>query len=168
MARKLITSIDTRHPLYQMLPEQRDPLRLKESWMTRILNIKQALEMRGYPVGLHADLQLEIADELVPSNQGLWHLKIADGKGDAERIGDLDLPADARRVGGSATPPSTATSPPPTGKLRTSIRHLAPLYSGYVNAELLAQTGRIQADSSTQRLASSIFAGSSPWMPDFF
>jgi predicted acetyltransferase len=155
MARKLVASVDTRHPLYQMLPEQRDPLKLKESWMTRILNLKEALEARGYAAGLQAELKLEIADELVPSNQGLWQLKIADGRAHAERIGDLD-------------PSAQADAAPSDGTLRTSIRHLAPLYSGYVSAELLAQTGRIQASTSCQRQASALFSGSPPWMPDFF
>lgn len=159
MARRLVASVDTRHPLYQLLPEQRDPVKLKESWMTRILNLKQALEARGYPRGLNAELQLEVEDQLVPANQGTWLLKIVDGQGEAARVGELP--------GASATETSR-TSHPPAGTVRAGIRHLAPLYSGHLNAELLTQTGRIQADLDTQRMASAIFAGNGPWMPDFF
>lgn len=156
MARRLVASIDTRHPLYQLMPEQRDPLKLKESWMTRILNVKKALEARGYAPGLNAELQFEIEDPLIERNHGVWRLQITDGRGSVQKLDEL--PRDW----------TAAAQSPADGTVCAQIRHLVPLYSGYLNAELLAQTGRIGCSAATQRLASSIFAGPAPWMPDFF
>ncbi len=154
MARKMIVSLGCQHPLYMTLPEQRDPMALKEAWMVRILNIKAALEQRGYPAGLNAELTLEISDSLIPTNQGCFALRIQNG---AAEVSEL-APSSA----------GSKSATPPTGTLRCDIRHLVPLYCSHVSAESMAQIGRIHADEHTLATATAIFAGPMPWMPDFF
>ncbi len=142
MARRVKVNVGANHPLYLAMPEQRSNMKMFECWMMRILSVPAALEGRGYPLGMSAELHFDIADDLIAANHGKWILQLTNGRAKLS-------------AGGK-------------GDLKISIRNLAPLFSGHVNAELLAQSGRLQAEHAIQAVASSIFAGSTPWMPDMF
>jgi predicted acetyltransferase len=134
-------------PLLHTLPDRRFALTVREPWMLRVLNIKTALESRGYPRGLNATLALDITDDQIDANTGAWTLTLADGRAAVEpRIPD--------------TPPDA---------LRIHIRDLAPLYTGFTSARTLRAAGRLDATDETADTADALFATpSTPAMVDMF
>ncbi|HEY9623198.1 MAG TPA: GNAT family N-acetyltransferase [Crinalium sp.] len=129
-------------PLTLVLPEQSAQSHSTERWMLRIVHVKHALEKRGYPPGLQAELHLDIHDDLLPENSGKFILSVANGQGQVTRAGN--------------------------GDLKIGIRGLAPLYSGLFTPAQLQLAGYLDAPDSTLAIATQLFAGPPPWMLDFF
>jgi predicted acetyltransferase len=142
MARRVTIHVGVHHPLFIAMPEQRSQVTVDEVWMSRILNVKQALQQRGYPSSMSAELHFEVQDDLLPANHGSWVLSVRDGEG--------------------------AVEPGGRGDLKLPIRALAPLYTGHLSAEILHVAGRLQGTDQTLALATSIFQGPAPWLPDMF
>jgi predicted acetyltransferase len=111
-------------------------------WMVRILHPKAALEARGYPVGLTAELHFEIEDSLLPENTGRFVLEVADGSG---RV----------RSGGRGT-------------IRAHVRGLAAIYGGWTTPRAARTLGLLDAPEAELAAAASVFAGPVPWMADMF
>lgn len=132
------------HPLLALLPQQIYQVVKRDYWMIRVVDVKRALESRGYPRGFTASVGLEITDALVPANHGTWMLEVADGTG---------------RV----TPGVKGLS------LRLDIRSLGPVYSGLWTPHQAAMLGLIEGDPRAMDAATAIFAGGgTPWMIDMF
>ncbi len=129
-------------PLLCSPEEQRFQHRGSERWMLRIVDVPAALEQRGYPEGVAADLHLEVADDLLQGNAGRFILHVADGSGKVTRGG--------------------------RGDLRCGVRGLAPLYSSMLVPQELARIGWIEGDPTTLATAARIFSGPQPWMADGF
>jgi predicted acetyltransferase len=130
-------------PLLNLTEECRvERSRFDHRWLLRIIDVRRALENRGYPEGVSGELHLEIRDDLLPTNNGRFVLAVAECRGEI-------LPGGA-------------------GDLRTDIRGLAPLYSGLFKPATLRMTGQIEADDHTLAIASRLFAGAEPWMPEMF
>jgi predicted acetyltransferase len=129
-------------PLLFLLPEQSQTLFRSIDLMLRVLDVPAALAARGYPPGVSAELHLEVADELLPWNNGRFVLRVADGAGHAE-------------TGGK-------------GSVRLHIRDLAALYSGYYTPQELALAGGLEASAGDLAAAGQVFAGPRPWLPDMF
>jgi len=129
-------------PLIFHLPNQGYKVTWYEQWMLRVVDVRGALEARGYPPALQAELSLEVRDDALGWNAGRWTLTVADGRGEV-------------RPGG-------------TGGVTLDIRGLAPLYSGYLSAEELRSTGLVEGTTDDLALASLVFGGPSPWMADGF
>jgi predicted acetyltransferase len=111
-------------------------------WMGRILDVRAALEARGYPA-VSGEAVLEVDDPLFPENRGPWRLR-------------------ADRGAVSVEPAGTAPgSPVPVGIL-------APLFAGFVTPDDLVRTGLLRGDDPRLPLLRALFAGPIPWMPDFF
>ena len=125
-----------------LLPEQTAKLRLSERWMLRIVDVVKALSLRGYPPGIETELHLQIQDDLIPENSGKFILGVVDGCGTVTKGGK--------------------------GELQLDIRGLAPLYSGLYSPQQLQLAGKLFATETAIFTATQIFAGVSPWMPDFF
>jgi predicted acetyltransferase len=132
-------AIDT---LSMYLPTQSAQIRFSDAWMLRILNVKTALEARGYPQGVELDLHLNVKDPLIPDNSGLYILSVTGGKG--------------------------AVTPGGKGDLQLDISALSPLYTGLFTPSQLEKAGYIQSTRNASLSASIIFSGGSPWMPDYF
>lgn len=130
------------HPALELLQQQRFRAELKDNWLIRVLDVKKALESRGYSRGCAAEVHLDIADDLLPANNGRFMLRVADG------IGQV-------RQGGHGT-------------LRTTIRGLAAMYSGFLSPKQARQLGYVHADDHSCDLAAGVFATSTPWMSDMF
>jgi predicted acetyltransferase len=129
------------------LPENAWKIRLNMHWMVRILDVKAALETRGYAPSASGALQLEIEDDVLSANAGTWALHVQAGKA-------------------SVTPSNTAGS---GAALRLSARALAPLYTGFMSAHELATLGWLEArDDASLALANGLFAGPLPCMSDGF
>jgi predicted acetyltransferase len=118
-----------------------------EGWMTRIVDVPAALSSRGYPSGLNAELLLDVADDVVPENEGAWRLTVSDGRGVVERA-----------AGGEGNTP----------RVTVDIRGLAQLYTGFAAPATLRRTGHLQGDDVACGAAAGIFGGSLPWMSDAF
>lgn len=115
-----------------------------ERWMVRILDLPSALAARGYPEELEQELTIEVSDDLLPANNGRFHLRVVDGRMTVER-------AQAATAG-----------------LKMDVRGLVPLYTSLFDARTLAMLGWIEGDERALRAADRIFSGPEPWMADAF
>ncbi len=129
-------------PVHFMLAEQHLKITDRIDWMVRVVNVRGALETRGYPISINGELHLDVTDSLLPENQGKWVLNVADGVGKVTKGGRGDLSVD--------------------------INGLAPLYTSHLSAHALQMAGLLSSDDPTLALATSLFAGPAPWMPDMF
>lgn len=125
-----------------LLPEQTAKIYRSGRWMLRVVDVCKALEKRGYPQRLEAELHLEVRDDLLFENNGKFVLTVADGRGKVTKGGK--------------------------GELQLNVNGLSPLYTGLFTPEQLQLTGQLQATETALAVATQIFAGSPPWMPDFF
>ncbi len=111
-------------------------------WMIRVLDLPAALAARGWPAHLTGELHLDVDDPLLPENGGRWVLEVVDGRATVTRGG--------------------------TGALRTGIRGLAPLYTGFFAPTALATLGWIEGDPASLATATRLFAGPEPWMAEMY
>jgi predicted acetyltransferase len=125
-----------------LLPEQSVKQKRIKRWQLRVIDIIKALEQRGYPLGIQAELHLLVQDDLVPENNGKFILNVADGRGQVAKGGKGDMKLD--------------------------ISGLAPLYTGLFTPRQLQLAGRLDATEVSLVAAAQLFAGVSPSMPDFF
>jgi predicted acetyltransferase len=116
--------------------------RLYHHWMTRIVDVPAALTARGYASILRGELALEIADDVIASNAGAFVLRVEDGHAEVKR-------------GGS-------------GGLRLHVRALAAMLTSHMTPYALAASGHLEGTNDQLAIASALFAGAPPWMPDFF
>ena len=129
-------------PAFYLLSEQRFKMLFRFYWMVRIVHLEAALAARGYPPGMEAELHLQVADDVIPGNNGTFVLTVSDGVGQSKKGGRGDLCID--------------------------IRGLSALYTGFLSAEALKTVGRIEGSGDVLRTASAIFAGPTPAMADMF
>ncbi len=125
-----------------LLPEQTAKVRFTQRWMLRVVDVVKALEKRGYPPGIQAELHLEVRDELIAENNDRFILSVSHGRGEVNKGGK--------------------------GELKVDIRGLAPLYTGLFTPHQLQLAGQVDATEIALLAATQLFAGVSPWMPDFF
>lgn len=112
-------------------------------WMLRIVDLPAALTARGYDHAVDGRLHLEIKDDLLTENSGRWLLSVADGKATVEPGGE--------------------------GHFAIDIRSLASLYSSFYSADELIRVGAVAAcDPGQVELASRLFAGPAPWVPELY
>jgi predicted acetyltransferase len=113
-------------------------------WMLRIVDVKGALEARGYPEGLIAELHFDISDEHVEANNGRFVLEVGDGRGTV-------------RPGGE-------------GRIRLHVRDLAAIYSGFVTPGDLPTlgTGTACIAEGDLALTGAVFSAARPWLSDMF
>ncbi|MDC0673697.1 GNAT family N-acetyltransferase [Nannocystis radixulma] len=130
------------HPLLELLPQQRHQSELLDSWLLRIVDVPRALAARRYAPAVSAELHLEVDDPLVPANHGRFILHVQGGRGEVEPGGH--------------------------GHLRTGVRGLACMYSGYTTPAQAALLGLVAGDPAVLRAAAGVFAGGTPWMSDMF
>jgi predicted acetyltransferase len=132
------------HPLLALLPQQICQVTKRDFWMIRVVDVKRALEGRGYAPGVRGEVTLEVADRLVPSNHGRWTLSVAEGRGQV------------RAGGGDAS-------------VRLDIRSLGPIYSGLWTGRQAALLGLVSGDAAALDALAAIFGGGgTPWMIDMF
>lgn len=129
-------------PFGWLLPTRPATVVRSVEWMLRIVDIAAALEERGYPPALSAELHLDVRDALLQQNSGRYILAVDDGRG-------------TLRPGGS-------------GRLQLDIRELAALYSGHADPQLLRVVGSLAGDAGSLALARAIFGTQRPSMADMF
>ncbi len=134
-------------PADPLLAVRREPVpalvKLWNIWMLRILDVATSMTARGWSPGVAGEVHLDItADEVLPENAGRWIVRVGDGRAEAERGG--------------------------RGTLRTDIRGLAAMYTGFHAPADLRAAGFVDADDATLASATALFAGPHPWMADHF
>lgn len=129
-------------PLLHHMPERAYEEARVAPWMDRIVDVAAALQARGWAPGRAGRLELRVQDDVLSANDGCWTLEVGDGRADCV-------------AGGS-------------GALQIDVRGLAALYTGFQPAEELAAVGLAEGSEGDLALASSLFAGPSPWMNDAF
>ncbi len=125
-----------------LLPEQSATIEKRDCWMLRIINLPVALSKRGYPPNVETKLHLEVTDDLIAPNNGKFCLQISQGWGEVTEGGKAELKLD--------------------------IRALAALYTGLFTPYQLQQAGYLEGSVAALATAAQLFAGSEPWMSDFF
>lgn len=130
--------------------EQRATIDSQLRWMLRLLDVEAALAGRGYPGGLSATLALEVDDPLVERNRGGFTVRVEGGRAEVQR---------------SAASPPRPGAPPP---IRLGAGALAALYTGYLPAEDLSRAGLAEGPPDSLSVATSVFAGPAPWLPEIF
>lgn len=112
-------------------------------WMTRLVDVRDAVAARGFSHAVRASVDLEISDPVAPWNGGRFRLEIAEGKGELHPGGD--------------------------GSVRVGVGALSSLYTGWSSPWHLA-AARLIDGGSEEDLAGlgAAFAGAIPWTPDFF
>ena len=113
-----------------------------EPWMLRVLDVRAALEARGYPAGVTAELHLDHHDDQLPENTGRWLVRVAGGRATVEPGGE--------------------------GRIRTTARGLSGVYAGAFTAESLAAPPHLAAAPDDLAQLTSAFAGPPPWMANHF
>jgi predicted acetyltransferase len=108
-------------------------------WMLRLLDVRAALESRGYPRGLRMALELTVSDAILPANARAIRLELEAGRG---------------RV-----------VPVPRARLRVDVGTLAALYTGWLDPHAAVRIGRLAgaSDADVERLRL-IFGGPKPWL----
>ena len=123
--------------------EQAPTVAFQMRWMLRILDVRAALEARGYLPGLTGRIVLEVSDELVDRNRGRFTLEVTGGRGQVAPGGEG-----------------------PT--VSVDVRGLAALYSGFLSAEELSRAGLADGSGDALAAATALFAGPAPWLPEIF
>ncbi|MGB3616055.1 MAG: GNAT family N-acetyltransferase [Elainellaceae cyanobacterium] len=129
-------------PMALLLPDSTAGLKALQNWWLRLVNVPQALEARGYAQAIGATLTLNVIDAILPANQGCWTLEVADGCGRVTPGGDA--------------------------KITLSVSGLASLYAGVLSPYQLRQMGWLEGSQEALAIAAAVFAGPSPWLPNFF
>lgn len=111
-------------------------------WMLRVVDVKGALEARGYAPGLSAEVHLAVRDDVLPANGGRYVLKVGAGRGHVERGG--------------------------RGAIDLDVRGLAALYTGLLTPQDIVLAGLGQGAGADLGVLASVFAGPTPWMRDEF
>ncbi|MEW6250449.1 MAG: GNAT family N-acetyltransferase [Planctomycetota bacterium] len=129
-------------PLLMQLAEQAWKVQNAATWMLRIVDVRGALEGRGYPPGVSTEVHFDLRDDVLPPNQGRWVLRVADGRGVVEPGG--------------------------RGSFALDARGLAAMYTGYQSPHDVLLAGRGTAPDADLAAAAAVFAGPQPWMRDAF
>lgn len=183
IAKRAVMDTGPAEPLLVAAAEDYSKVTHREAWMLRIVDLPKALEGRGYPSGLTAQVRLQVTDDVCPENAGGWLLQVQAGRGrilkDKAKGKDADAGIRGRRASaetrsarsrargrGVQTPgvrPGEAG-----GSVAIDIRGLAALYSGHLSAAQLQTIGLADGPTVALADATAIFAGPAPWMNDRF
>lgn len=129
-------------PLLIHLAEEVYEADMRNLWMLRIVHVANALQARGYPPGLQAELHLQVTDDVLPANNGTYVLRVKDGQATVEGGG--------------------------RGTLKADIRGLAAMYSGFLSAHDVVSLGVAEGPADQLAAANAVFNGPLPWMRDSF
>lgn len=140
--------VPAEHPALSMLAEHCGRTKLGSAWMLRVMDVKAALEARGYSSTIHASFTLRVRDDIVAGNNATWKVAIAKGRASVTTGHDAE-PA-----------------------IEVDVRALAPIFSGYQSPAALRLAGLVRCDDEAMlEAAASAFAnarGSTPWMSEIY
>ena len=111
-------------------------------WMLRILDVRGALEGRGYP-SIDAEATFAIEDPRYAENTGVWRLQLSNGEPKVE----LGSSHDRRPL---------------------SIGAFSSMFSGYLRPVDAVRLGYLDGDDPAVEALGAILSGPDPWCPFFF
>lgn len=129
-------------PLFLLIANQAYRVEHSWQWMLRILDVERALEARGYPHGLEAEIHLDVSDDWMAWNNGRLVLQVSRGRGSVRPGGD--------------------------GVVQADIRGLATMYTGHLSPTELLMTDYVHGPLDALDEVGRVFSGPAPWMPDMF
>jgi len=143
-AQKVILTVPIDDLTICYLNNPRMEVRIKPSFMARIVDLKSAWESKDYWPEARGEMVFQLEDSLASWNKGTFRLSVSNGQGKLEETQDpVDLSCD--------------------------ILTLTQIYCGYLNFEEAVAIGRVQIhDSRALELAHEIFRESRPYMNDIF
>lgn len=130
------------HPLVMLVEEQRLQPSWTFRWMLRLLDVRAALAGRGYPP-VNGEAVLAVEDGAFPDNRGPWRLVVEEGKVQVSSAEGANV------------------RPIPIGTLSA-------MYSGFLSPSDAVRLGLIDGDDPAVPVLARLFAGSPPYMLDFF
>lgn len=133
------------HPLSPYTGLQITRTTLHEVWMLRVVDVALAMSARGFPRGLEAQFTLAVRDNDLPENDGVWAVRVQDGRAQAHR----------------------AALPSPR-HMACCVRGLAMVYAGLATPTQAAAAGLVEGDAASLEALDGVFHGGTPWMSDFF
>ena len=130
-------------PLAALLPEKVVKVDDSYLWMSRILDVRLALESRGYPRSLKVSFNLRVDDPILAANGGSFRIEVAGGRAQV----------------------SAARSARP----RVGVGFLSAMFTGWTLARDAVRLGALTgATPGDVEKLEAIFAGPRPWMLDSF
>jgi predicted acetyltransferase len=111
-------------------------------WMLRVLDVRAALEGRGYPP-IDAEATFAIDDPRYEENTGVWRLQLSAGEPKVEQA----LSHDRRTI---------------------SIGTFSSMFSGYLRPVDAVHLGYLDRDDPAVVALDAMLAGADPWCPFFF
>jgi predicted acetyltransferase len=112
----------------------------RDRFMFRVVDVKKALEARGYPP-IDATVHLLVKDDVLEERDQRFLLRVQ---------------------GGQAT-----VEPGGAGLVQLDVRGLSAMYTGYLSATQAASLGYMKGDPSSARALEACFAGPAPWVADY-
>jgi predicted acetyltransferase len=113
-----------------------------QQWMLRVVDVRAALEGRGWPSSVRGELHVDVRDALLRENARRWVIEVGGGRAEV-------------REGGS-------------GAVTLDVRGLAGLYTGHLSGAGLRVAGLGDGSDEDLAKATALFAGPAPWAADFF
>jgi predicted acetyltransferase len=130
-------------PLNKVIPgNQARPEPSPQEWLLRVVDVRGALEQRGYPP-LDAELELDVVDAALPENEGRYVLKLSEGR-----------------------PPQVSSGG--AGRLRLDVRALSAIYSGFSHPSEMQAAGLLSGEARDVALLGAVFAGPRAFLLDAF
>jgi predicted acetyltransferase len=129
-------------PLLLQAREERIEITDVQRCMLRIVDVRLALEKRGWSPALRGEVHFDVRDPLLRDNARRIVLEVSGGRAEV-------------REGGS-------------GAVAIDVRGLAALYTGYLPAEELRVAGLCEGPDADLARATAIFVGPAPWLADHF
>jgi predicted acetyltransferase len=145
MSQRVMLFGGPRHVLASLVPLSKFDVNVTPPWMLRILDLKRALQQRGYSPWIEVDFDLDVIDPLLPDNTGRWRFMLRKGQAVVERS------TDHRRCA-----------------VRTSISGLVPVFTGLLAAEESRNLGLLEGDADALSQLTAAMTGPAPWMSDAF
>jgi predicted acetyltransferase len=142
MARRATLVTGPGDPLLLAAREEKLEVAEHLRWKLRVVDVRAALERRGWSPCVRGEVHLDVRDALLPENARRWAVEVAGGRAEV-------------REGGS-------------GAIAIDVRGLASLFSGFLPAEELRAAGLCDGRDADLATATAVFAGPAPWVGDFY
>ncbi len=150
----------------------------REPWMLRVIDAAAAIAGRGFPGAAELAVRLQLDDEQLPANAGLWTLEVSGGKGSLTASGAAGPGGGARRgAGGAGAGPGSGAAGPGSGAagpgsgaagpVRLGARGFAALYAGTPMATLRRAGLAAGGDAGEDDALDTAFAGQAFLLDDF-
>jgi predicted acetyltransferase len=129
-------------PLADLFDEDTPELESAFRSMLRLLDVPAAIEARGYPAHVEAEVSIAVDDPQFAENAGPWRVEVSGG---TAKVSATDA-ADAR----------------------ASVQTLASVWSSLLRPADAVRTGGLEATPRALDALERIFAGPLPWTGDFY